>query len=178
MILYHAGGVRDIELLKIQFAAEDWSRLRNSVIRLLRSRSANRAAELLDSVPFDVYEATNVFRDKFSALHAVVTLDCYSDLIDSKADLESQLAFRRIAETITEIGHYIRFITVVLNTEIGTELVASPSPQITSEILERALADAEQLIHSQGASSGVDRVHTAFHAYLRAVCSSSGIICT
>ena len=41
--------------------------------------------------------------------------------------------------------------------------------------MERALADCEQLIHSQGATSGVDRIHTAFHGYLQAVCSKSGI---
>lgn len=42
---------------------------------------------------------------------------------------------------------------------------------ITSDVVERALRDAEQLLTSGGATSGVDRIHTAFHEYLRAVAS-------
>ncbi len=49
------------------------------------------------------------------------------------------------------------------------EPVSSPNLQITSDAVKQALADAEQLIHTQGALSGVDRAHTAFHGYLLAV---------
>jgi hypothetical protein len=49
------------------------------------------------------------------------------------------------------------------------EPVSSPNLQISSDVVEQALADAEQLISTQGALSGVDRVHTAFHGYLLAV---------
>jgi hypothetical protein len=42
--------------------------------------------------------------------------------------------------------------------------------------VEHALRDAEALIQTQGATSGVDRIHTAFHGFLRAVCESEGII--
>ena len=53
--------------------------------------------------------------------------------------------------------------------------VGSPDPTITSAVVERAIADAEQLILSSGATSGVDRMHTALHGYLRAVCADAGI---
>lgn len=56
--------------------------------------------------------------------------------------------------------------------------VGSLSPVITSEVVERAIADAETLINSQGATSGVDRLHTALHGYLKAVCDDAGIIYT
>ena len=46
---------------------------------------------------------------------------------------------------------------------------------ITSEVVERAISDAETLITQNGATSGVDRVHTALHGYLRAVCDKANI---
>jgi hypothetical protein len=57
----------------------------------------------------------------------------------------------------------------------GAAPVPSPTPTITSDVVGRALADAETLLLNSGASSGVDRVHTALHGYLRAVCDAAGI---
>lgn len=53
--------------------------------------------------------------------------------------------------------------------------VAWPNPKITSEAVERAIADAEALLGTQGATSGVDRLHTALHGYLKAVCDAAGL---
>jgi len=53
--------------------------------------------------------------------------------------------------------------------------VEVPIPHITSAVVERAIADAETLINSSGATSGVDRIHTALHGYLRAACDECGI---
>ena len=47
--------------------------------------------------------------------------------------------------------------------------------EISSEPVERALRDAEALIGTTGAPSAVDRVHTAFHGYLKALCSEAEI---
>jgi hypothetical protein len=175
MLLYHAGGAQDVDLIRKKFSSGEWTQLRSSVVRILKSKSFNYAARWFELIPFDVYEATNGFGDEFSALHAIVEFDLYTKLADSKADVNAKFAFRRIAETITELGFYIRFITVDLNTASEVKSVASPSPQITSEILEHALADAEQLIQNRSAASGVDRIHTSFHAYLQAVCNNSGL---
>lgn len=46
---------------------------------------------------------------------------------------------------------------------------------VTSEIVEKAIADAESLIRNNGVTSGVDRIHTAFHGYLIALCDANGI---
>ena len=56
-------------------------------------------------------------------------------------------------------------------------LIASQTPQITSEVVLRALQDAENLISTQGSgpTSAVDRVHTVLHGYLIAVCDGAGI---
>jgi hypothetical protein len=44
--------------------------------------------------------------------------------------------------------------------------VANPSPAFTTDVVERALVDAEQLLSGSGPISAVDRVHTALHGYL------------
>lgn len=175
MLLYHAGGAQDIDLIRKKFPSDKWAQLRSSIIRILKSKNFSFSVEWFEAIPFDVYEATNGFGDEFSALYAAVEFDLYTKLVDSKADVNAKFAFRKIAETITELGIYIRFIAVDLNTASEVTSVASPSPQITSEILEHALADAEQLIQSRSAASGVDRIHTSFHAYLQAVCNNSGL---
>jgi Abortive infection C-terminus len=53
--------------------------------------------------------------------------------------------------------------------------VPTPTLRITSAVVERAIADAEALIRNNGATSGVDRIHTALHGYLLAVCDDTGI---
>ncbi|HJY08693.1 MAG TPA: abortive infection family protein, partial [Bryobacteraceae bacterium] len=40
-----------------------------------------------------------------------------------------------------------------------------------------AIDDAEALLRTTGAVSGVDRMHTAFHGFLRALCDQVGIAC-
>ena len=48
-------------------------------------------------------------------------------------------------------------------------------PAVSSDVVKRALADAENLLRNSGPVSAVDRVHTALHGYLRAVCDRDGI---
>ena len=57
----------------------------------------------------------------------------------------------------------------------GRNAVASPSPAITTATVERALDDAETLLKTSGATSALDRAHTAFHGYLMALCDDVGI---
>lgn len=53
--------------------------------------------------------------------------------------------------------------------------VASPAPVYTSEFVNRALAEVEDAINTNRETSGVDRVHSALHGYLRLVCDRAGI---
>ncbi len=46
---------------------------------------------------------------------------------------------------------------------------------ITNETVERAIQDTKILIEKNGATSGVDRIHTALHGYLKEVCKQDGI---
>ena len=52
----------------------------------------------------------------------------------------------------------------------GSPTVPGGRPRITSEVVNRAISDAEALIAKNGATSGVDRVHTVLHGYVRAIC--------
>ena len=54
--------------------------------------------------------------------------------------------------------------------------VSTPTLRITSEVVERALNDAATLIRSNGAVSGLDRLHTVFHGYLKAICEDAGLL--
>lgn len=54
-----------------------------------------------------------------------------------------------------------------------THVPALPTPPTTSEVVKRALQDADHLLHASGAVSALDRVHTALHGYLRDVCVRS-----
>lgn len=55
-------------------------------------------------------------------------------------------------------------------------VVSAPNPAVTSETLERALEDADTLIGTTDAGNAVDRVHTALHAYLIALCDDRAIL--
>jgi len=99
------------------------------------------------------------------------SLNQYLKLAEQSENPRIKIYYRHIAETISEIGPYIRFIAVALNTKSDLRVVSTPSLATTSDSVERALADCEHLIHNRGATSGVDRIHTVFHGYLRAVCA-------
>jgi hypothetical protein len=58
----------------------------------------------------------------------------------------------------------------------GMSPIGPPTPHITSDVVARAIGDAETLIRTSGATSGVDRIHTALHGYLLAVCGQAGIL--
>ena len=57
----------------------------------------------------------------------------------------------------------------------GLPGVATPNLETSSAVVDRALADAEHLVKTTGATSGVDRVHTAIHGYMKAVCARESI---
>jgi hypothetical protein len=74
----------------------------------------------------------------------------------------------RTKERVEEIRGWITRLRT------GTH-VEQPDLRITSEVVERALLDAQELLRATGATSGVDRIHTALHGYMREACSSAGL---
>jgi hypothetical protein len=58
---------------------------------------------------------------------------------------------------------------------LGDADVGVPALRISSDVVRRAIADADTLMETSGPTSAVDRVHTALHGYLKAACDESEI---
>jgi hypothetical protein len=54
-------------------------------------------------------------------------------------------------------------------------VVEGTDPRVTSDTVQRALADATTLLKTHGPTSAVDRLHTAFHGYLKTACRSANL---
>lgn len=54
-------------------------------------------------------------------------------------------------------------------------LISAPTLKTTKIVVEHAINDIETLIKSNNAISGVDRIHTALHGYLQALCDRDEI---
>jgi hypothetical protein len=156
--------------------SEDWSRRVHTAIKLLNARGKARAAELLSKTGLELYKGENDFGDDFHILFRHVTLEEYILFEEYSSSVADKAAFRDIAKTITELGVYIRFIAVRLNQSETPEPVSHPQLKLTSQVVERALLDVENLIRGSGATSAVDRVHTALHGYVRQICSDGGLL--
>lgn len=62
-----------------------------------------------------------------------------------------------------------------ISSRLAATAVTSPVLVISSETVDLALKNAETLIKTDGARAAVDRVHTAFHGYLQAICQRESI---
>lgn len=173
--LYEGSGSLEIQLLAAEMQGESWERLRRNACRLLRARQESEAAEVLESTPFELRTGTNSFGDEFAVLYLGTTAEKYAELEQVIDNPHARRAYEQIAKTIIELGPIVRFIAVGVEIDDSVEPVSSPSLEITSEIVEHALRDAEALIQARGPVSGLDRVHTVFHGYLKAACRSAGI---
>jgi hypothetical protein len=77
-----------------------------------------------------------------------------------------------------------KFRTHELHREIRAWISRLETGQVTvevevgasSEVVRRALDDADMLLRTSGPQSAVDRVHTALHGYMLALCATAGIV--
>ncbi len=173
--LYYGTGARDFRVLGPALHPDEWAEVKNAAVRLLRARGKEKAAEYLAHYAFQLANGTNHFGDEFTVLHVTLPLNEYAAIAELEPRPAPQAAFKDIAATIEEIGPYVRFIAAELDTQSGLDLVAEPSPSITTATVERALRDAQNLLTTSGPVSALDRAHTALHGYMRAVCSLSGL---
>lgn len=72
-------------------------------------------------------------------------------------------------------GKLVDNILDMINRLEGSLPIESPDLVTSSEVVERAIHDARTLIENSGATSGVDRIHTALHGYLKAICIKGSI---
>jgi hypothetical protein len=168
-------GAQDVELVR-QVPAETWGRLKRNLVRLLREAGCAQVIAALEADPFELWDATNGFNDEFSVLFASVSARRYVELEQKVDRREDDGEYDKIAYQLEKVGTYIRFILVDVMDEGDVESVSAPTLKITSSVVEHALNDAEALIRQRGAVSGLDRVHTAFHGYLKAICDGAGLL--
>lgn len=152
-----------------------WVLVRRLAKRILRLSNRADAADTLENLPFELWKATNGFGDEFEILTMKIPVKTYLE-IELEADThQGGQRFERIAEAMKEAGNPVRFIGMEANTE-DSDIIPTPQLQTTSVAVIRALSDFETLISSSsGPISGVNRIHTALHGYLKAVCDEAGI---
>ncbi len=122
----------------------------------------------LDINPFD-YLPEGTTRERFIKV-----------LEDSPPDVQAKIIRGVIdkyplgsAELRTQEMHD-ELIAMAERLERGGMVVGSP-PVYTSDVVVRAIEDAEALLQAGGPTSAVDRVHTALHGHLRYLCHEAQI---
>jgi hypothetical protein len=153
--------------------AEEWENLKGNAIRYLQAgKYSSDAEDTLRNGGFELWRASNKsYKQEFEILYRTAKIPEYVVLEGQFKDAR----FSWIATTLEKLGHPIWYIAADLDASEEVQSVSVPTLKITSEAVDRALSDAESLIRANGATSGLDRVHTAFHGYLRAVCEEANI---
>jgi len=175
VLLYVGSGSHEVDLVERIATFLDWKGARRSAERMLRARKEEDAAAIISNVPFELWSGTNFFNDEFILLYVEVSPEEYVNYDRWSKDPSYRRHFKEIAEALASVGTHIRFVAIGVALEPELYGVPQPTPQASTESVERALRDAEHLLKASGPSSAVDRIHTAFHAYLRAVVSGAGI---
>jgi hypothetical protein len=173
--LYASGGSQEIDLGDRALRPDIWERTRGGAVRLLEGRGEVEAAELLRSIPFELWDGRNGFGDEFSVLYAGLPPDDYIRVADMQADPRAQAQFREIARALGDVDHGVRFITVSCDEAAEPQAVPAPTLATLSDHLDRALADVERSIRDGQPANCVDRIHTALHVYLAEVVRAAGL---
>ena len=176
VVLYHGSGASDYQISDYESLPQS-ERLKAAAQRLLEVRRDQSALHQLRKYPFTLVRGTNYFNDDFYVLYALAELDLYEEANKTNGPGENRDVFARIARTFTELDVFVRFVVVELDASSISALrpVSAPVLKSTSQVVERALTDAESLLTTSGATSGVDRIHTALHGYLLQVCADTKI---
>lgn len=173
--LYQGTGSGEIEYVsEVENAL--WERYKALALRMLRAEGKLAAAETLEKYPFVLNQGTNFFGDEFYYLTANFRVEDYVRIAEEESVKEKSFVYREIAQTVNDVGPYVRFIVMDLKGDLSVpRLLESPLLQTSAAKVREALADAEELLRSRPASSAVDRLHTALHGYLQVQCQSHGI---
>ena len=159
----------------------EWEALRRNALRMMKGRLCyDGSLNHLKDTPYELWRGTNGFGDEFELLYYKADIEAYTEL-ERENDHNEYLhdhAYPDIATALEELGRPIRFIAVELEVDGDVRSVAAPRKlEVTSDVVEAALADAETLIRTSGPANALDRVHSALHGYLEAICDREFIFC-
>lgn len=176
-LLYNGNGngSREAHLVERVHDAH-WVLIKRTAVRILRTlTNQTDAAELLESMPFELWKGTNGFGDRFELLYAKLPVNRYLEMELEADTYRGKDIYESIAKAMEEAGNPVRFVGMDADTE-GSATVSTPVLQTTSVAVILALSDFETLVSSKGGPvSGVDRIHTALHGYLKVVCDEASI---
>jgi hypothetical protein len=172
--LFRSGSAQDIDLVQEAMSDDEWARLRRNVCRHLEEKGEFASAEMLRRNRFELWAATNTFNDDFEILYLRTSSQQYIEMEREVDELANPLKYREIAGAMRTLNHPVRFIAADVDTQ-EVDVVSTPDLKITSTVVEHALDDVESLLKNRSAVSGLDRVHTAFHGYLKAICADANI---
>lgn len=173
---YQGSGSDEIQILDDRFSASDWQLLKAKTAEYLRALGDPQAARFLESRDFEFKRGTNNFGDDFCVLFQSLPMQQYAEAVSQKSNWQVEENARAVAAALqTVTSEYVRFVAVDLDKSVGPAPVSAPILKITSVAVDRALNDAARLLSTEGSVSGVDRVHTALHGYLRALADQASI---
>jgi len=112
--LYHGTGAQDFEILEDALNERSLESLMLNARQVLRAQGESTAVHYLERIPFRVVNGINFFNDEFCLLVAQVPITEYEELRAAAREQAAKRAFQQIAEVITEIGLYVRFIAIDL----------------------------------------------------------------
>ncbi len=127
----------------------------------------------------DVYVDTSSFEG--------TTRECFEKTIYEVSAAHQAVALRALLEDYPPLKEADpdspRFRSAELHREIlgwisrleTGQVVVEVAIRSASEIVQRALDDAANLMRTSGPQSAVDRVHTAMHGYLHSLCDEVGV---
>jgi hypothetical protein len=167
--------------------SDEWEKYRRNALRYLRASGAPlETVTTLSELPFVCDHIVVPLQTGGVGLHTEHQLKL-SVPVEVFVEIERQTGSwaNRIAEQIPQIANSVGrggcpVWRVIAEIELDAdndslELIQADDLQITSATVEHALNQARTLIVSHGAPAALDRVHTVFHAYLKAVCERAQI---
>jgi len=180
LLLYSRGGniATDFKLVS-QVPSEDWEDARKQALQYVRKHESPFVVtpeKILQYRGFDLWRGSNTFEKEIRLLHANANLTAYTEFEIQGKNPAYKMTYMLVAEALEKSGLEIEFIVAALDPADEISNVSAPNLSVRSEALNRALNDAEKLIETNGAVSGLDRAHTLFQAYLQLVCSEANIV--
>ena len=124
------------------------------------------------NLDFDPYEYEGTTRERFIEIISNATPDDQAKIVRGVIERFPIEADDAPATRTLELSDKLLAASARIE---GSAIVQSPDLKIASEVVMRAINDAETLLASTGATSSVDRIHTALHGFLIAACDLEGI---
>jgi hypothetical protein len=112
--------------------------------------------------------------------HAGTTRERFIEILSTQPPRDQAKILRGVIDRFAEDDNPARArlrpkLEAWINRLESALAVGLDTPEQTRDVVLRALADADGLIRTNGATSAVDRIHTALHGHVLALCEAAGI---